>query len=425
MLRGLTAAASGMLADERLQEMLTNNMANAQTPGFKASNGSTAEFPEQLLAAMNYNGGPRTPIGTMGTGTVFQEGVPTFSQGTLQQTGRNLDVALSDATPSGTYAAVAPAGAPATAATTGNPATGAAAGAGTPGTYPVSVNGTVTAGANGILSIGGQPLAVLNSNGTVVPGVYAMKNPAYQGSALYAADGGPDYDSAGHPSYVYANAAGKVIGTPALSQYSGYALRIGNSQDMGQHGFFAVDYTSTQGVKGIALTRNGHFGVNSQHQLVDAAGNPVLPVDAQGKAIPGGRIAINPAYHGTDLFGPNGQPVTDSQGQVSYRVLNAAGTPIPGAHLGSVNADVTQLSPLGAGEFMVGGTLNPTAVLSRLSVGTAAMTPGSLEQSNVDVTSTMAHMIAVVGQYQANQRVIQSIDTELGDAVQKVGYVNL
>ncbi|MCL6548698.1 MAG: flagellar basal body protein, partial [Alicyclobacillus sp.] len=74
MLRGLTTAASGMTADERLQQMLANNLANAQTPGFKASTGEMLEFPRQWLERIPYGGDAGTPVGETGTGVVLQEG---------------------------------------------------------------------------------------------------------------------------------------------------------------------------------------------------------------------------------------------------------------------------------------------------------------------------------------------------------------
>ncbi|WP_319023475.1 flagellar basal body protein [Peribacillus frigoritolerans] len=38
MLRGFYTAASGMLAQQRRTELLTNNMSNANTTGYKADN---------------------------------------------------------------------------------------------------------------------------------------------------------------------------------------------------------------------------------------------------------------------------------------------------------------------------------------------------------------------------------------------------
>lgn len=425
MLRGLTTASSGMLADERLQQMLANNLANAQTPGFKSSDGSLLMFPQQLLQQMNYGENGGTTIGKTGTGVVFQEGVPLFIQGMLQNSGRNLDVALVDSTPSGTYAAVAAPGAAGGSAVgqAGASPTGQAGAAATGQALPASVQGTVVAGPGGQLTIHGQPLAVLNANGQVQPGMYAAVNPQYQGTALYAADGKPNYDANNNPSYVFVDGKGALAGVPGQSGFDGLSIRTGTDANMGAHSFFAVAYQSPDGPGGIALTRDGHLDVNANHQLVDAAGNAILPVGANGQPIVSGRIVLNANYQGTDLFGPGGEPVVDKSGQPSYRVTDTAGNPLPGAKLGSVNADVSQLTPLGQTEFMVAGTLNAAQVTGLLQTGTASLKSGEVEQSNVDMTATMGKMMSVISQYEANQRVIQTEDTLLGEAVQQVGKV--
>lgn len=400
MLRGLTTAASGLTADERLQQILANNLANAQTPGFKSSTGAMLEFPRQLLERIRYGEDAGPAVGKVGTGVVMQEGVPNFRQGDVVETGRNLDVAVVDRTPAGTYAAVAG-----------------------PGGQAVPVAGTVAVGPGGRLEVGGRPLAVLDSQGRVIPGVYAVKNPAYQGQALYAADGRPNWDAAGNPSYVLADAAGRVVARPGDAAFAGAAVRIGTEADMGYHSFFAVAYQSRQ-TSGMALTRDGHFSLNSRHELVDAAGHPVLPVGPDGLPVPGARIVVNPRYQGEQLFAADGRPLVDKAGQPSYRVLDAAGNPVAQARLGLVDVDVSRLQPLGEGEFQVAGSLNPALVRAALRPGSGRMQPGRLEQSNVDESAVTTQMLATLAQYEANQRVIRTEDQLLGEAVQDVGKVN-
>ena len=50
MLRGFYTAASGMLTQQRRTELLTNNMSNANTTGFKADQMSIRSFPEMLIS---------------------------------------------------------------------------------------------------------------------------------------------------------------------------------------------------------------------------------------------------------------------------------------------------------------------------------------------------------------------------------------
>lgn len=105
MFRGLYTATSGMLAHNRQQQILTNNLANAATPGFKEDQSVLRAFPEQLIKAMeagkvsaNGQKGPatQTTIGQLNTGVYAQEGIPSFAQGALKDTGNSTDFSLMD-----------------------------------------------------------------------------------------------------------------------------------------------------------------------------------------------------------------------------------------------------------------------------------------------------------------------------------------
>jgi flagellar basal-body rod protein FlgG len=105
MLRGFYTAASGMLAQQRRTELLTNNMSNANTTGYKADQLSVRSFPEMLISSM---GGETVPtesklsmsnfsqVGGLSTGVYVQEANPLFTQGTLEETQLNTDISLVD-----------------------------------------------------------------------------------------------------------------------------------------------------------------------------------------------------------------------------------------------------------------------------------------------------------------------------------------
>lgn len=93
MLRGLYTAASGMIAQQRRQEMLANNLANANTPGYKVDQSSLRTFPQLLLATMTQTAG--LPANNeLATGVYLQETIPNFLQGDLLETGRTTNVAI-------------------------------------------------------------------------------------------------------------------------------------------------------------------------------------------------------------------------------------------------------------------------------------------------------------------------------------------
>ncbi|MDX8363725.1 flagellar hook-basal body protein [Cytobacillus sp. IB215665] len=105
MLRGFYTAASGMISQQRKTDMLTNNMANANTPGYKAEQGSLRAFPEMLLQQLGTSSIPgqelkelpyAKTIGTINTGVYLQETIPNFTQGYLRETGLHTDLALLD-----------------------------------------------------------------------------------------------------------------------------------------------------------------------------------------------------------------------------------------------------------------------------------------------------------------------------------------
>lgn len=107
MFRGFNTVASGMIAQQRRTELLTNNMANVNTPGFKADQATIRSFPDMLLSRVGptkiptenaINGKYASGVGGLGTGVYMQETIPLLTQGQLQQTSLNTDIALIDGT---------------------------------------------------------------------------------------------------------------------------------------------------------------------------------------------------------------------------------------------------------------------------------------------------------------------------------------
>jgi len=105
MFRGFYTVASGMLAQQRRTELLTNNMSNANTPGYKADQSSLRAFPEMLLQSFGQQklpikGGTNVPfntlVGPVNTGVYMQETLPNFVQGDVRETGLGTDLALVD-----------------------------------------------------------------------------------------------------------------------------------------------------------------------------------------------------------------------------------------------------------------------------------------------------------------------------------------
>lgn len=103
LLRGFYTAASGMISQQRQQEVLSNNIANENTPGYKADQATLRAFPEMLIQAMGTKKLPVTngfqvpvnsPVGALNTGVYVQENIPDYKQGDVRETGVTTDLAI-------------------------------------------------------------------------------------------------------------------------------------------------------------------------------------------------------------------------------------------------------------------------------------------------------------------------------------------
>ena len=92
MLRGFYTAASGILLQERTLDVLTNNIANARTPGFRASRVVSTTFDHELLTRIE---GANT--GRIGVGSPMrkvEDVLVDFNPNSLEETYWPYDLAL-------------------------------------------------------------------------------------------------------------------------------------------------------------------------------------------------------------------------------------------------------------------------------------------------------------------------------------------
>lgn len=99
MIRALYTAASGLLVGLRRQELVANNLANAETPGYKGDLGVTTAFSGVYAMHIGPAAVPvpitsQTVIGPLGTGAYQSLRRPDFNAGTVKSTGAPLDVAI-------------------------------------------------------------------------------------------------------------------------------------------------------------------------------------------------------------------------------------------------------------------------------------------------------------------------------------------
>lgn len=97
MIRGLYTAVSGMITQEAKQDVITNNLANVNTVGFKKDDLAIGSFEDMLI--QNYDkvvGGQnvRNVIGYLNNGSKVDSVNTDFTSGTIEATGNSTDFAI-------------------------------------------------------------------------------------------------------------------------------------------------------------------------------------------------------------------------------------------------------------------------------------------------------------------------------------------
>jgi flagellar basal-body rod protein FlgF len=95
MNRGIFAAANGMRSNQLMLDVLSNNLANVNTTGFKADGVAFTDMLERQMAIPD--GAFGRNVGTLGSGATIGANYTTNAVGDIAETGRPLDVSLAKA----------------------------------------------------------------------------------------------------------------------------------------------------------------------------------------------------------------------------------------------------------------------------------------------------------------------------------------
>jgi flagellar basal-body rod protein FlgG len=109
MWRGLYTAGAGMITETKRTDTIANNLANANTSGYKRDDAINREFAPMLIRRINDGkmqndvtaikgfslGGVAPVVGTLGLGSYIDEIATDHTQGGFQTTGNPLDLAIS------------------------------------------------------------------------------------------------------------------------------------------------------------------------------------------------------------------------------------------------------------------------------------------------------------------------------------------
>ena len=93
MIRGLYTGASGMIAESMRTDVTSNNLANANTAGFKKDVAVMKDFASMLITRIN-DGAEAPVIGSLGIGAGVDEVATMHSMGAVRTTGNDFDLAL-------------------------------------------------------------------------------------------------------------------------------------------------------------------------------------------------------------------------------------------------------------------------------------------------------------------------------------------
>jgi flagellar basal-body rod protein FlgG len=216
-----------------------------------------------------------------------------------------------------------------------------------------------------------------------------LNTPGYQATQVGFQD--LLYSGAGSASgSTVATGTGSASSIVGRSQTEGALNTTGNPLDVAISGPGYLEVRRPDG--SIGLTRNGSLQMDSQNQLTDQSGNPLVPPITLPKGMDAGQMQI--AANGTVTAG----------GKALGRIA-VVNVPAP-----------TQLQPDGGSLFSVTAGSGP----ARAAAG-STIKQGALEGSNVDVGQAMSDMINAQRTYQMSSQAIQYQDQmlQIADQIKK------
>ena len=97
MVKGLYTAYTGMINEQHRMDVLTNNLANANTNGYNKEGATSQSFSDQLaLKIKDYTDAPFTArgLGIINPGVKIGEGYVDWSEGPMKETNNTFDMAI-------------------------------------------------------------------------------------------------------------------------------------------------------------------------------------------------------------------------------------------------------------------------------------------------------------------------------------------
>ncbi len=196
------------------------------------------------------------------------------------------------------------------------------------------------------------------------------------------------------PKRIGINTPGVKIGENYTDYSQGSFKITDNTYDLALSGdgFFTIEFTNKAGETSTKYTRDGSFTLTTDGYLVTKDGDYVMGTN--------GRIQLD----------PNVDASIDSQGRIMQNDTLVATLQI---------TDFTDYDYLEKyGENLLNAVEGATTTTANAKVYS-----GYLEMSNVNIVSEMVDLITITRQYEANQKIIKSIDETLDIAANQIGRV--
>lgn len=406
---GFSTSLSGLYANQQKLNVISNNLANINTVGFKAS---SVQFMD--LVSQSVGGSSRNPM-QVGLGVTTGSISPNFRQGGIETTGIATNVAIQGSgffviggandrsyTRAGDFAfdangmLVTADGKPVQGYTTIDPATGAVITTGQPGDViiPPGVLRAPTATTRFTTTTNLDSRAAVGSTFTAAVQIYDSLGQPHVATVTYTKNG------VGLWNYAVTVPGEEVTGGTAGTPFQ---IAAGTMQFNGQGRLAQVNGAAAADVAITSPTwANGAAATNFTWDLVDA--NGVASVTGFGTASATSSITQNGAPAGTiTALG------IDAEGQILATFGTGAAIVVGQLALANFN-NPEGLSKAGSNRFTESQASGIANVGIAGTGGRGTLTGGALEQSNVDIAQEFTQMILAQRGYQANSKSITVTD---------------
>lgn len=432
MMRSLFAGVSGLRNHQVRMDVIGNNIANVNTVAFKAGRVTFKEGFAQLLQGASRPPGDHGGINPIqiGLGTQIGSVDTLFTQGNIETTGANTDLAIQ-----GDSMFVVAKGNEHSYTRSGN--------------FQVDADGRLVSPTNGFVVQGR-----MFENGTALDGIRDVTLPFGQKTAANATTNVSLAGNLDAAATIFSNGAGaagdptdaahralpenaKSYAKTSITVYDGLGTKHELKIDMWKTGAatwnWALDQTDmiAAGVTNFA-NDSGSFAFNTDGTINTPTPLPIISFDPPGTDTVSITLDPGAGVNGLSQFaGTNTAVLRDQDGYTAGTLQNFSidrtGL-ITGAFTNGVNVSLAQIvladfnNP--GGLLRVGDNMYATSGNSGGAVHGFALegsqsfvTSGALEMSNVDLAQEFTSMIVAQRGFQANSRVITNADEMLQEVV--------